>query len=255
MKSHAAGARALGALSALACTVCLSLFVGRGWAAEIKIGDKPTDGAYGEITLGSGNYGNYTPQPDGTLIWSGEYSAANLYSLNWSLHLDPDPFVSGSLTLTNLSAVPSIFTLSVAQPVAPAVPVGAIMSGSSAITLADANFNSLANLASPAGSAIFTGTLDGVAQRTLFGAPYSLTPAFPPAGLTAVDSRSFSNEITTLPLNTQIGITHSFTLSPGDTVTMNSTFQVIVPEPASAVLAAIAGVGLVIRLRRRAASR
>jgi hypothetical protein len=251
MISHAAGARALGALSALACTFCLALS-SQIWAAQIAVITTQGDTKLPDRYLGSSNYGNYKTLPSGVLEWDGSYEA-DAFKLVWDLDLDPDPFVSGSLTLTNISGVTSTYSLSVSQPVAPALPAGSIMSGLSFITLIDADFNNAASILAPAvpvGSAIFNGTIDGITQRQLFTAPYSLLATFPPGGGSA--GASFSNELTTIPLTALIGITHNFTLSPGDTVTLNSRFEVV-PEPGTFGLAVFAAAGVAHTVRRRKA--
>jgi hypothetical protein len=209
-----------------------------------------SDGSSQQV-LASTSVGTVTPQPNGASEWKGSIVQPGSYTLQWDLLLDPDPSVAGAIALTNTSATTQTFTLNVSQPISPTVNAGAAISGSSSITLADANGDTLSTVGAPTGSAIYTAFINSPAvnQRTLFVAPYTLAKNGTPGG-TAADSQSIGAGPGTTAAATIIGIQHSFTLTSGDSATMNSTFA-IVPEPCTMVLAAIGGLGLIAVRRSR----
>ena len=172
--------------------------------------------------------------PDGvTTNWKGSATQAGSYTMQWDLLLDPDPTISGSIALTNSAATTQTFTLSVSQPIA-STPAGSPILGSSAISIADANGSGAATVGAPTGSAIYTAFINSnITQKLLFVDPYSKSAVG--IGGVAVDSQNFSTGTTSAPA-TIMGIQHSFTLTGGDSATMNSTFTITVPEPATMAL-------------------
>jgi hypothetical protein len=219
-------------------------------AVVLKIGVTPSEGAYQEWTLDSNNgYGTYTPLGDGRLTWDGAWSSENKMKVDWDVLLDPDPGISGPVIVTNNFAVPATFNLFMLLPTVGVYPAGSTMFGSSSITVGDANFDGVASLSTVAGSAVYNALADGVLQRQLYPHAYSLLPVFGPPGSTNSETRTFSGELTTSALTTEIGIRHHFTLSPGDSATANSSFF-IVPEPSTCLLG-IAGIALVVATARR----
>jgi hypothetical protein len=113
------------------------------------------------------------------------------------------------------------------------------MSGSSSITINDANLNGAATVSAPVGGSIYEGLVNGVPFATLFDAPYSLSPPFPPT--TTSDNASFGG-VTPAAINVgdTLSVKHTFVLTAGDGATGNSNF-VVIPEPASLVLTCLAG--------------
>jgi PEP-CTERM motif len=90
---------------------------------------------------------------------------------------------------------------------------------------------------------------NNITQKLLYVDPYSEASSGGIGGV-AVDTQNFSTGTISAPA-TNMGIQHSFTLTGGDSATMNSTFT-IVPEPATMALAALGALGLVVvRARRR----
>ncbi len=193
--------------------------------------------------------GSVTTLPDGvTQEWRGTATQAGSYSMQFDLVFDPDPSIAGSIALTNVAASTQTFTLNVSQPIT-SVPAGSSIFGASAISVSDANNSGGATVSAPTGSAIYTAFVNSnVTQKMLFVDPYSKSASS--IGGVAVDSQSFSTGTTTVPA-TIMGIQHSFTLTAGDSATMNSTFTITVPEPCTLALAAIGGLGLVAVRRSR----
>jgi len=210
---------------------------------------KAPDGSQSTQTIAS-NSGTTTTLPDGvTTNWKGTVTQPGAYTMQWDLLLDPDPTISGSIALTNAAASTQTFTLNVSQPIVPANAGSAII-GSSAISVSDANGSGGGTFGAPTGSAVYTAFINSNSvQKTLFPDPYSKSATT--IGGVAVDSQSFSTG-TTNALASIMGIQHSFTLTAGDSATMNSTFTITVPEPGTMALAALGALGLVfVRARRK----
>jgi hypothetical protein len=211
------------------------------------------DGSHTQQNIATSS-GTMTPQPNGATEWKGAVVQPGSYTMQWDLVLDPDPSVAGSIALTNTAATTQTFTLNVSQPLAASTAAGSSISGSSGISLLDANGDSLSTAGAPTGSAIYTAFINSPAvnQKTLFPAPYTLIKNGTPGGI-AVDSQTIASGSTTSAAATIMGIQHSFTLTPGDSATVNSSFIITpVPEPCTVVLAAIGGLGLMaVRYGRR----
>ncbi len=194
--------------------------------------------------------GDFVTNPDGTQNWSGSWTDSDL-SVRWSFFLDPDPGVGGSIVVTNNAATPQFFSFETGLPVALAFAAGSEMSGSSSISVSDANFNRVASLTAANGDSVYSGKIDGATQRTLFTDPFSLSVAT--LGGTNSQSAGFSGEstVTSLPVDGLIQVRNAFLLSPGDSATANSTF-VVVPEPSlGMILIGAAACAMGFRRRRR----
>ena len=210
---------------------------------------------------------------DGEEVWSpvfaGQENAAteNPYDRLWSdgswtgddttvawqnVQGDLDPGVSGAWSITNNAAITQIYAFSVILPVLPVVP-NSLMFGSSTLSVSDANFNGVATLTNAVGP-VYVGLIDGapVAGSDLFSAPYSLSA--PPGG-TIADTQSFGvfpGSVAGPPVGATIGIQHVFSLSPGDSATLNSTFFLVaIPEPGTLVLLLSGLAGLVVAGHRQ----
>ena len=99
-------------------------------------------------------------------------------------------------------------------------------------------------VSAPVGGSIYSALIDGNTVQTLQVAPFALG-----TGQSATaDSQEFLWEAA-VPVTSSMGITISFTLSPGDTVTVISDFEII-PEPASmAMIGLVCGSAFFIRRR------
>jgi hypothetical protein len=232
------------------CAMIVVLFAGSSARATLfTIDVTAADGTHSQQVIASSS-GTTTTLPDGRQEWQGAVKQAGSYSMEWDLLLDPDPSISGAIAVTNTMAITQTFTLNVSNPVVIPVPAGSFINGSSAISVADANFTAMSSLNAPPGSAIYTAFINSpaVTQKTMFPAPYALVANGVPGGV-GVDSQSFPlGSTTTTAITSIIGIQHSFTLSAGDSATVNSTVAVTplpTPEPCSIVLAAIGAIGFV----------
>lgn len=241
----------LGSVSAIA-VLFIACSSARATLFTVDVTD--ANGSHSQQTIASSS-GTITDLGNGVQNWKGTVNQTGSYNLQWDLMLDADPSVSGSVALTNASAGTQTFTLNVSLPISPSPsPAGSNIFGSSAITVSDANGDAAATLNAPAGGAIYTAFINSPAvnQKTLFPvgvAPLPLTVSIP--GGVNVASQTFSTGTTSAAASI-LGIQHSFTLTAGDSATMNSTFTITVPEPCTVALAAIGGLGLlVVRARRR----
>ncbi len=171
-------------------------------------------------------------------------------SLSWSLTADPDPLISGNLTVFNPFNTPIDVVLQVLLPIAPTLTPASALSGSAALGLTtDGGGGELASLP---GTPVWQGLVDGAAvgpSASLFFDPHSqLHGGFGSSGA----SDDFGLPVSILGpavLNT-IGIRISFSITPNDQASITSVFFAgAIPGPGALVVMAA---GLVcIRSRRR----
>ena len=238
-------------LMALVVAVCASLAAGSAHAATIQV---MAEGPNGELGF-AGNLdesdGVFTELPNGLQSWVGSVVDDSGWEFSWDLVINPDPFVTGVVAVTNNTNSTGTFMFEVGTSVTDSFAAGSPMFGSSTISISDANNSNSASLSAPAGGSVYEGRINGIVQESLFDAPYTLSPSFPPS--TAGDTESFTGTTSTaLNVGDTLSLKHTFVLSAGDSATGNSNFTVI-PEPSTLALAALLGLaGCVHRLRRRA---
>ncbi len=202
------------------------------------------DGVYAGKLTPSGVYN----EPLGWWNYAGSaFHAPTGVSLSFNLNGDPDPLITGNLTVENLLLASVDITLVVILPIAPTIPGATIMTGSAALTLtSDVGGGSFSTLD---GSPVWQGLIDGVsagAAASLFSDPFAMVnPGFgslsdsanfgPVAGPAALDS---------------IGIEINFSLTQLDQASITSVFHVVaIPGPGVIALLAVGAVGT--RRRRR----
>ena len=241
-----------GALLLAACT-----FAGTAGAESVTLSSAPLI-QIGSTDVGSGNV---VANADGSFTLAGTQSGGTLdptWLLEWNLTVDYDPFINGSLSVTNLSATARNFTLAIGLPVAAFTP--SLYGGSIIATVMDLNGDLSASVgpstAAGAGPGIYQGMIDNSPVLNLFGMVLSCTSAA--AGCTATGSDTDGLPGATIPgpgVASSIGTVLKFSLSAGDKVMFDTNFTVVpiseVPLPASGwlLLAAFGGAGLLARKR------
>ncbi len=159
------------------------------------------------------------------------------------IEFDPDPSVFYNTTLTNTTAGVQTYTLSIALPTAFAAPN--LIYGATTVGVIDNGMDG-ATLTSAAPTAVYQSIIDGATVGTLLNDPFSLVA--PAMGVNSINA-TYGWNPSNVPINMFMGITHTFTLTPGDSASFLSRFDVIVPEPAALSLLAIGGL-LLMRRRR-----
>ncbi len=169
-------------------------------------------------------------------------------TLNYNLNGDPDPLISGNLTVENPFLPVVDITLVVTLPIDPLLPNSSQMQGSAAVGLTtDSGGGSLSTFG---GNALWQGMIDGTAvgnSAALFFDPFALTNA----GLGSSGSSGNFGAPFLIPgpaVLSSIGIQISFSLTQNDQASITSVFNVV-PAPGVIGLLALGALGT--RRRRR----
>jgi hypothetical protein len=189
--------------------------------------------------------------PDGNIRYRVQGGASgDGFNVSFNTVLDPDPFISSSFTIQNMSGLTQNFTVTTTLPIFPALSAPTTMTGSVSGTVGDgdglfdpngfgATVTTQAN-----GRPYYEAMIDGGGVRSLYTAPQFNTA---PLGLTnTIPTQNFINEVGPAALFT-IGIRNAFTLTSSDNAAFTSTF-LVVPAPMGVAVAGLAGL---VGLRRR----
>lgn len=191
---------------------------------------------------------SYTPTADGYggtyLLLAPVVDPEGLYEITaWESKFDTDPFVTNNLSVTNPSGSTQSYIFTVTSPVAP--PLGSTtMDGSIGITVTSTP--TPVTLSSTSPNAIYIARLDGASVQTLFNHPSSVSCGTPFCSTT---SNAGFGPTAGPGVTTNMGIDIRFSLSPGDSATITSVFN-IVPEPTTVSLVALGLLALVAQHRR-----
>jgi hypothetical protein len=166
----------------------------------------------------------------------------------WSSGVDIDPFVTNNINVTNISALPQTFDITVTLPISPAVSSPSTLTGSVGITLTNTTGGvSLTD----AGTAVYTALIDGSPVQTLKNPSYTLTCSPVTDFCSVTDSAGFGPTGGGPAATSTIGIRLHFTLSPGDSAGLTSVFNVV-PEPMTVLMMGLGLIGLGVAGRSRA---
>jgi len=220
-----------------------------------------------DITGGEGGiYDTYllesegTENPDGTFSLSG-IGYGTTFQCDWALNVNPDPSITGTFNLTNLSATTQNFVLNVTLPVpggiaAPTVMGGYVGSALNGVEYFDQNLDSDVTLASVGLTPIYQAQLDSssvTVQSLLLGS----FNAFGGPGINEnISQLLWGTPIPSAPgpgFATNMRIRATFSLTAGDRVSLPVNFVIEpapVPEPGSFVLIGL-GVAALVGLRAR----
>ncbi|MEO0964234.1 MAG: hypothetical protein AAFY08_03860 [Planctomycetota bacterium] len=224
------------------------------------------------VTFVGGEVGSVAPDGEGNISWSplvdndpGEFDF--MMPDSWGVEFlpveyngvstpagavfNPDPFVAYAIAFTNMTSSTMDFVFEFTINSSETI-VNPEIEGAVAVTLLDTGSadgvgitDGSASLGLGTESGLYNAIVDGTVVRSML-----TSLVVPPNPNVTLDT--FANEVSAvdLNLNDQFGIRYAFSLTPGDTVTFNGSFELI-PEPGAFALVA-AGLG-VIGFRHRSA--
>jgi len=222
--------------------------VGSAKAATIPYGLTITDGTQTDTLANITGLYTYTPNSTGgSYVLNGPVGLQVFMLNSWSSTYALDPFVTNNFNITNTTSSTQTFLVTVTSPVSPALASPTQLNGSIALALTNGNTSSGATLGSSAPNAVYTALIDGGSIQTLLNNPYALSCTG--TGCSNSSNTSFG-PISGPGVNSSIGITIQFTLTPGASAGVTSAFNVV-PEPATLALVGVGVLALVAVGRRQ----
>ena len=225
------------------------LWAGQAFAYPVQVLFSWGSGPLQNTTLGPAALGE-SPNTDGTYDYDGSTSSSG-WALSWDVTAKPDPFVDAVFAVTNNTAGTQTYAIVFTLPVIPAIAPSSLTGAS---VIGNLTVNGDGGTLGHAGgtTAMFTALIDGVPYDTLLPFDSSVTLAF---GSGSTGSDDFGLPGLTQPgpaVATSIGIQLTFTLTPGDSASFTSRFEVVeVPEPMAGLLLGSGLAGLVAFGRNR----
>lgn len=231
----------------LSTLVATLLWAGPAFAVPVQVVFSwGTGGTQGSNTYDAAQLGE-ADNHDGTFSYEGVANSAG-WGLSWDVTVKPDPYIDGVFAVTNSTGSIQTYTVTFTLPVSPAISPASLSGASVAGTLTVNGGGG--TLGHNAGAPMFTALIDGAPYDTLLPYDSSLTLPFG-SGSTGGDSFGLPGLTQPGPaVNTSIGIQLTFTLTPGDSASFTSRFEVV-PEPMTALMLGGGLVGLAVLGSRR----
>jgi hypothetical protein len=208
---------------------------------------------------GSADVWNYKPDADdfvsagtadGSYLLYYEVNDAGVLGRRANVTIDEmafnsDPFVLNNILVTNTTAVTQIYSVTVGLPTtfgAPNLIKGTVTTG-----IIDGDATGVATISTVTGQPIYKGQIDFATVATLQNDPFSISVS---GGNSASQTNSFGLNPNAVAVLSNIGIQLTFQLTAGDTASILSRFDVVVPEPTALALSGLAAAFL-LGFRRR----
>lgn len=176
-------------------------------------------------------------------LFQGSYHGNSGTALSWIYLVDPDPFVTGTFTVTNETTTTRDYVLDFVLPISPAL-TASLLSGQVSGTLTDSEGSGSALLTSISGGFVYSALADdSIVQGLMANALQQVTSV---NGTTSFSGGSFGFPVPVSgpSINSSIGIRFAFSLSAGDSASFSSVFVANpIPAPSVLVVGCLLGVG------------